>query len=296
MSREHVVPDWIENILPRKFDYHIDIQRGLDFSEPQAVPRLTRAVNQGPIGNVKVPTVCLICNNGWMSDLQDMAMPILAPLIRGIWNDFTGQQAAVISKWAAMTVAVVADRFPNSDGVSQADRTYIRDHSDVPPNWQIWIGRASGFEDISYSNRPMFTGGLELNSVKPKSDSCITTIAIGQLIVHAINLSRPDLAPPQLLYSEIYGVFPIHPRIDPPYDWRDIPFISATSKRYQNLVHDYFLHLMGTAGPLGSLKGRAFALALRRQWSDGPALDLASIGWILPWNSSSYRLKVSFKL
>ena len=49
--------------------------------------------------------VCSKCNNGWMSALESVAMPILKPLIEGTANLYAckGEEAAIVGRWAAKT-------------------------------------------------------------------------------------------------------------------------------------------------------------------------------------------------
>src|SRR5262245_10660338 len=49
---------------------------------------------------------CTGCNNGWMSDLENEAKPLLAPMMNGTTLDLTTSQQLVIAKWFTKTIMV----------------------------------------------------------------------------------------------------------------------------------------------------------------------------------------------
>ncbi|WP_295635840.1 hypothetical protein [Novosphingobium sp.] len=88
-----------------------------------------------------------------MRNLQDELKPLLVPLIEGEWHDLNAALADRISAWMAMTATVIAMSVRDTLGVTRAERKFIYENHQAPENWSIWIGRGSGFDDITYSNR-----------------------------------------------------------------------------------------------------------------------------------------------
>ena len=58
------------------------------------------------------------CNNGWMSDLQKLAKPILLPLIQGESFLLTPKQQKIVAAWCTMSV-MTSDFFqPDRQAIS----------------------------------------------------------------------------------------------------------------------------------------------------------------------------------
>src|SRR5262245_61112520 len=70
-SQEHVLPEWIAALLGVG---RVQVKR-----QRLDTPASTWE-KVGTFGHT-VGNVCEICNNGWMSDLEDYVKPVLAPLI-----------------------------------------------------------------------------------------------------------------------------------------------------------------------------------------------------------------------
>src|SRR5947209_2968245 len=72
LTGEHLWSDWTNNILPKK---------------PFLITRFGRdgvkvGQHKSQKLNIKVPVVCARCNNGWMSDVENLlAKPAMAELI-----------------------------------------------------------------------------------------------------------------------------------------------------------------------------------------------------------------------
>jgi hypothetical protein len=78
LTLEHVWPDWISKYL---------------FGEPKTgrfIAMRFDGTNRTPVGTFraseldqKARLVCATCNNGWMSEVESYAKPVLQPLLRG---------------------------------------------------------------------------------------------------------------------------------------------------------------------------------------------------------------------
>jgi hypothetical protein len=99
LNREHVSADWL-----RAFSRH---PRG----------RYRTGIVGSPDGlrdwisttyNHKVRRVCHGCNGGWMSDLENQAKPILAPMINRETLFLGPTEQAVLARWLYKTALVVA--------------------------------------------------------------------------------------------------------------------------------------------------------------------------------------------
>ncbi|WP_280470622.1 hypothetical protein [Nocardia farcinica] len=85
--------------------------------------------------------LCQPCNNGWMSELEAAAKPILLRLITGE-RSLTTKDARTVRRWLAKTAVVCHFAEPNSDdpaAVDPADRALIM-RGGVPPRWRFLLG------------------------------------------------------------------------------------------------------------------------------------------------------------
>jgi len=243
MSREHVVPDWLKKVLPRTSEAYTQHGTRTQQTGPdEATFRKFSRTQPGNIGNRRLLMVCVQCNTKWMRGIQDATRPILTPLIRGIWDDFDEAKGAQIALWAAMTVCVISASAPDMPGVHPDQMKYMNGHRAVPPDWGVWIGRASGFEEIYYGNRivglPAF---LEIVDNRiPSRPACMTTIVLGQVIIHVVSVPKFEALPHPVKYGAILGVLPIHPWVEHTLDWRFIPIHRANSPEFTALVEMFF--------------------------------------------------------
>jgi hypothetical protein len=247
ITREHIVPDWVRNVVPRIADHHThSATRIVPHPTEHAalvIPKLNS--HEGNLGNKKLLMVCHSCNTGWMKNLQDELIPILTPLIRGDWDKFDEAAAARIAVWTAMTASVVAMSHRGTLGVTTSDRRHIFKTKSVPPNWCIWLGRASGFEDIAHSNRTGLLAHPSEGFIHGREpNTAVTTLVLGQLLFHSINIPVPGLLPPVVPYAADLGLFPIHPWGGCDLDWRWTPVIHDGSREFARIKDDFFKRIL----------------------------------------------------
>ena len=234
------MPDWLRKVIPRKSATHSHLGYMLHYPKQGEVHfSPTMALNKGNLGTRTLFMVCHSCNTGWMRDSQDEARPLLIPLIEGQWRDLTQEEGRIIAFWAAMTASVIALSLPTK-GVTQADRTFMREKRSIPANWYVWLGRGSGFEDIDYSNRIHGVYDRSQFSIPPpEANTTITTIALRKLLVHAVNIPQCEVSPDSVAYGRELGVFPVHPwgGTHLPQPW--IPIIPSGSPAFTRLKDQY---------------------------------------------------------
>ena len=241
VTKEHVIPDWVKHVLNHPKDGFTELgfkNFALDHETVFIQPSVY--LRQGKIGNRTLAKVCAICNNGWMSKLQNSVKPIIAPLIQGKWLSFDPQHASTIAVWLAMTVSVIAMSYEETLGVTFSDRQHLAKTKSVPPRWLMWVGRGSGFDGMAYSNRVMtFMRQDEMGPLEP--NLAITTIVLGQLILHAVNVPMDEFVRDPAEYALEYDIFPIYPWVnDSGLDWRWIPIIRADSHDFFRLKNDFY--------------------------------------------------------
>ncbi len=146
LTWEHLWPRWSHKEIDRSMRLwraaH-ELQR-IEGSEVTATD--TKAIKQGgDIHDMQVKCVCggdkRSCNNGWMRDLENLARPIMVPLMNGAERRLTPEQQKVVAGWAALK-AMVAEYHPlGRVTTTQGERDHMR-ATRLPPmlGWAIWIG------------------------------------------------------------------------------------------------------------------------------------------------------------
>lgn len=97
ISGEHAWPLWIRELLASTDAYVV-------------LARHARQQVRWPIPDtemgVKVNAVCKPCNEGWMSDLETAATPIVRPLVLGHTIELTEPDLETLARWAVKTAMV----------------------------------------------------------------------------------------------------------------------------------------------------------------------------------------------
>lgn len=239
------MPNWLRNVIPRVGETHTHFNLMSDAYQGSVILTPDLTVSKGNIGTRQLFMVCHSCNTGWMRDLQDEIIPVLTPLIKGRWGEFDRLQGSRIAVWMAMTTAVIALSYRKTSGVPFATRRFIRNELAVPPHWSMWVGRGTGFEDIRYHNRVALMSHPSQGFIYGREpNTAVTTIALGQLILHAISLPDDAMKPDATVYGQEMGLFPIHPWGGDALDWRWIPVIPAGSPQFSQVVDWYYLNIM----------------------------------------------------
>jgi hypothetical protein len=96
-SKEHILPQWLLDFL----EIREEIIQPTHFSNIGEI--ITK--RHHTLGGLLAGQICSLCNNGWMSQLEQEAMPILKPLIIGKTTvvDLNENERQIISRWTAKT-------------------------------------------------------------------------------------------------------------------------------------------------------------------------------------------------
>ena len=147
--------------------------------------------------------VCIDCNNGWMSRLQQAAKPVLLPLIQGDPTRLSRQNQRLVARWATMSVMTSDFIDPNKQAVPIEDRRQFSKTGEPPADtWKIWIGRFQRQEWRGYwvhNSIPIGDNEEELGVTEeghPHPNTQTTTLVFGELYVHAFSCPYPEIVRP----------------------------------------------------------------------------------------------------
>jgi len=140
-SEEHIFGKWLKKyyLSQHKRTKHTLLRpQRLAFWEK--VPVHTESIDAmaTPYDTV-VLNVCVECNNGWMSKLQDNAKPLIKALADGSWPTFSDAERDLIARWSLM-VSINLECHGRMLHTTQRQRTALKNGS-VPPGSRVSIAR-----------------------------------------------------------------------------------------------------------------------------------------------------------
>jgi hypothetical protein len=212
VTREHILPMWIADLFrdgEGAFVGSVQITH-----EGQAAPPRRHESRTDILSPIRL--VCACCNNGWMSDLEESARPLLEPMI----NDHSAvhlseDEQGVIARWAAKTAILLGNvaKPPYQALPSRLD-SIMRQPDGPPHSWIYLAAMQPGGARVRgqvYINR--YTTGV---SRVARGTTTIATVGLRGLVIQVLQMdlvppvtARP--APSTMLDEECIRVWPSSP-------------------------------------------------------------------------------------
>jgi hypothetical protein len=99
----------------------------------------------------KVRTVCAGCNNGWMSELEGRAKPLLLAGLSGRGRTLNRGGQATLAAWAFKTALVQAELFRDvTIGIPRRHYDELRELQAAPSDVAIWLAAYVGPNPVSF--------------------------------------------------------------------------------------------------------------------------------------------------
>lgn len=139
MSREHVWPDWFNDLIIKDTGRSDFVFSGI--GNPRSA---TKGVQ------LTVKQVCVTCNTGWMNGTEQQAQPLLEPMIttKGQRNiSLARQQQTTIATWAtlrSMMFCLARPRVASPIPDEEFKRFYAQQHANTNGMTAVWIGAYVG--------------------------------------------------------------------------------------------------------------------------------------------------------
>ncbi|MDA0136405.1 hypothetical protein [Solirubrobacter deserti] len=132
LTREHLWPDWLRREL--------EIKAGFDWRMQQESDGTTTRDQAwtAPPFNQQVKAVCARCNNGWMSEIESAAKPILQALVRAEGRQLHRRMQRTLATWAFLKACIFDELHPAERTVPEAHRQFLYEHKEPPPDG-VWI-------------------------------------------------------------------------------------------------------------------------------------------------------------
>jgi hypothetical protein len=175
-SREHIIADWILKEITVRGPSRLRIGKYVD-----------KLVDL----EQKVRAVCSICNEGWMSKLEQEVKPTIGPLLNDISFKIDFHDQSVLALWALKTAMVIESTNTRyrKPCYSRPEREQLRVSSTLPAKTAVWLGRyfTQGLGTLGTDI------GLNLPDIPKVANACVTTIVIGHLSIQILTVHiRPE--------------------------------------------------------------------------------------------------------
>lgn len=145
LTNEHVIPDWIRQIVPRgpKDSSLFTTYKSIDSGRHQNRIR-SQTIQQGNPAAKKVRAVCANCNHGWLSTLEEELKPTLVVLVQGHSIELTPWKQRRLATWATKTAMTAEFLKPKHAGIKFEERERLRLHREPSANFDVFVGHYHG--------------------------------------------------------------------------------------------------------------------------------------------------------
>lgn len=241
-SREHFYPNWVASHVTYKQPVHhtLTTVTAMGFAPAQVTHEVRR---EGHLVTRKLRVVCRTCNNGWMSQLEESAKPILLRGFSGQPFCLSQDEQDVLSRWACLK-AIVAENSEPELATTPAEDRRVFFETQAPPSYfrvalgihatssQTWCVRKAMAISFSRMIQPPLLDGLKKNTQ-------LLTFIFGALVFQVLaarvtkfNLLQ-DAAPPELTV--------IHPTQGGPLVSSNLKLLTAEELKVVVAVLDVFI-------------------------------------------------------
>lgn len=189
LSKEHIFADWLREYIPRSRTEH-NMSTTVQWPDREDRQITSRT---GDTHARRLRRVCLKCNRGWMSDLQQSAKPFLVPMLEGRSTVLNRKAQKIVAAWITMTAMTAEFLDDEMVAVSQEDRDCLRVTGKTPRFWRIWISRYDGKKVSCRFHHHVFAlTDQEVEGIDPYAyappNSQTTTIGFGDhFMVHLMS-------------------------------------------------------------------------------------------------------------
>jgi hypothetical protein len=196
LSKEHLWPEWIRNRISRQSNdkYLNEIYLG-EAKQPMSIEKSQE--KNGNLATLKFRVVCEVCNNGWMSQLEEKVQPFFELALSEQIGVVDEAMQRCLAEWIAMKIMVAEQ----SDG-----KTMVTPPSDlnefylsrlIPRYYRIYVGKHDLENNTEYmrhsctlsrstSGPKASLGGLEKNAQS-------VALIFGRVLIYVVACREEDI-------------------------------------------------------------------------------------------------------
>lgn len=190
LHKEHVWPEWLARVSTNPKE---SIRYTQAYIDRAGVSR-QRSWSARPFQH-KVTAVCRGCNSGWMSDLEQRAVPILRPPVSGHACSLDAAAQSIAALRAVKTTMMAQFTHPLTRTIPPPDYAWLYEHRCPPPNHQVWIGarpKGAGEWPFLYRGVGLTIAPVEAAVEDFDTNGHRTTLAVGHLVLHLSSHTLDD--------------------------------------------------------------------------------------------------------
>jgi hypothetical protein len=201
LTEEHVLPQRLNGIVPFPPDDHVE--RMIMIRPGRTLATAERRQFAQPAFKRTARCVCEPCNHDWMSDLDEEAEHVYAPMMLGKSFRIRPGAQRSLAWWLAKIAAVMEYADVHSPGMSADQHRWIMKEKSPPPGMKIWIADFDLPADASYRYEhttwcfapavpDLLTGGwARPRGAAGDTNSHFSMIVIGRLAAMLLGTSSP---------------------------------------------------------------------------------------------------------
>lgn len=151
LSKEHFGPKWMRPYFALPFD-PVRTSWSQIRTEGGRLKSHREKTRPGHVVATKFRVVCSACNNGWMSELEERAKPILMRILANETFDLTTEDQCLLARWIALKTIVGESEDSIAKVTPRDSRCEFRTSDSVPEIFRIYLGHHSVPARSGYSN------------------------------------------------------------------------------------------------------------------------------------------------
>lgn len=192
LTKQHVIPDWMSvHLTPSPYNQSLsNLSISSDLAEKISVihpPEILIKNHNASFGQFKIRNVCLSCNGGWISRLEQASVDIFTKVLKG--DDFIFEKRDAKKLAMAIVVITMMNEFtdPNKErrAIPAFHRKYLMDRLAVPPNWTIGIALMSENGESMSRNHHIVRPSTSVGASSSPSFH-VNTMRLGRLLFQAV--------------------------------------------------------------------------------------------------------------
>ncbi len=183
-AKEHVWPDWLLRLLGLEQSTMANTHLAVDGG---SVSKRVQSASSMVYGGV-----CATCNNGWMSQLESSAKPIIEELLSSISskNALLSDETKVLALWAFKT-AIVRNAGTNYRSVVPKEHyRLLYKHKEIPSGVYVDLGLCPSHSGLSALQSQTLIGSLLPEdfgvAAQAQRDLYNITLAVGSVLLRTI--------------------------------------------------------------------------------------------------------------
>jgi hypothetical protein len=188
-TKEHAWPAWLVRRFPSPSGVSVDLERGGVALDPW---RLATA-------ETTVKFLCASCNNGWMSQLESRAMPVIASLLDDSSITLSPSTQTTLALWAVKTAMVFEVLREGRDWFYDSlERTQVRNGVLPSGHTSVWVAKCFNLPGMYCSGSDLFESAEERSG---EARGYVATLAFGSLAFQVLSVKPPESIPPGVVIA-----------------------------------------------------------------------------------------------